>query len=120
MGSRLSIPLSCPHWDRLLSPVKLEVSFWRNCENSASKCLNCDTNCINFKLTNLMADKIVHLSCYKSRISFESNSWDRRYFRSHSTFRPSNEGLNESRCLWIHRLKYDQLELMRARRFAVP
>jgi hypothetical protein len=42
-------------------PVKLEVGFWRNCKNTSSKCLNCDTNCINFKLTNLMADKIVHL-----------------------------------------------------------
>jgi len=33
----------------------------RNCKNTSSQCRNCDANCINFKLTNLMADKIMHL-----------------------------------------------------------
>ena len=43
-------------------PVKLEAGFVRNCKNTSEQCPNCDTNCINFKLKNLMQDKIVHLA----------------------------------------------------------
>ena len=42
-------------------PVKLEAGFWRHCRNTSAQCPDCDTNCINFQLTNLLQDKIVHL-----------------------------------------------------------
>jgi len=42
-------------------PVRFEVGLVRNCENTSIRCRNCATDCINFKLTNLLEDKITHL-----------------------------------------------------------